>query len=440
MQYQINRCTAPCVGLVSKVDYALQVEQALGMLKGQDSQIKNNLISKMRLASDAKNYELAAEYRDMLEDLSQISSLSESSSAERDCDVVAMATHQGLISIHHLMIRKSQVDDAVGLVQLLPDPVNANDLDLLIVEYCLQQIRNGVFSKHLVLNISREFRMVLQDLIAKLSLGAYQILGKMNSEQKRWMNISKVNAESALHQYALSSSIKNLQLKYLRLYTGCQDDILTACIDVSHFQGEAMKASFVVFKNVTPLKSRYRQLSIKTVSQSNDVAAIYEAVGVFLRGWLKNFPELHVLIIDGGLAQLKSAQKQIDQSGFAVKHLVSIAKGVTRKREHETLLESVYGEMVPLQVKAELKLLFDYVRDESHRFAVRSHRYRLGKSRGYSSLLIIKGLGVARAKLLLQTFGGLKSLSQASAEDIALIKGISMRMAQSILKLLRDGG
>jgi excinuclease ABC subunit C len=438
MQYQINRCTAPCVNLVSKAEYGKQIEQALQVLAGNNNDCRTLLIDKMDQAAQLENYEGAAKYRDMLEDLSHVVSSVEGSTKLYNCDVITFVSNYGVVAISHLVIRQSKVDDSSNFVQVLPAFSEYESIESLVVQYCFMQIKHSLLSKQLIIDRSGEFRSVLKLLLDKSFPNCYSVLGKLNDEQKKWLKIANLNAQSAFNQHCLSITMRNQQLKQLRSFVGCEDDLYVACIDVSHFQGEAIKASFVVFKNVFPMKSSYRQLTIKTITKANDVAAISEAVEVFIAAWFKNHSFLHVLIIDGGRSQLQSAGKALNHLGLEVSRLISIAKGPSRKIEHEKVYGLKMNYIDELIIAPKLKALFDFARDESHRFAIRSHRNHLGKKRAYSSLLAIKGMGEKRAKILLNTFGSLRALSLASSDDIALIPGISVKMAEIILKMLRD--
>jgi excinuclease ABC subunit C len=210
------------------------------------------------------------------------------------------------------------------------------------------------------------------------------------------------------------------------------------CFDISHSFGEATVASCVVFDHAGPLKSAYRRFNIQGVQQADDYAALYQALS---RRYLKiqkgEEPLPDILFIDGGKGQLHQAEKVLQELNLQHLTVIAIAKGTTRKPGFETLYIS--GKNKPLIVSADSPALhlIQQIRDEAHRFAIKSHRQKRAKARNVSPLENIPGVGPKKRRELLRNLGGLQEIKRASIEELQRVTGISKKIAELIYNACR---
>lgn len=434
LQYEIRRCTAPCVGLVSAEDYATQVRMAADFLEGRDQAVTDELSAQMEQASQALDFERAAALRDQIAGIRSVQQKQHVDTASGDVDVVAMAMAHGMAVIAVLMIRQGRM---LGIRNWQPDIRGEEDGQVVLAAFLAHHYLNpddAGLPDEVIMSEALEDSEALSDAIRQQHGRRVRFAHKVRSERRRWLMMAEQNAQQTL--VSQLANRENIDARYAAL-----DELLgekleprrIECFDISHTGGEKAVASCVVFAADGASKSEYRRFNVAPPVGGDDYAAMEEAVRrryARLRRDTGKLPGL--LLIDGGKGQVSRVAAVLAELGFDDKPvLLGIAKGPARKAGMEVLCRPDGRELVPGEDHPALHLL-QQVRDEAHRFAITGHRARRGKARSQSSLEGIPGVGAARRRALLNHFGGLQPLRNAPAEEIARVQGISDTLAQTI--------
>ncbi len=436
LQYQIKRCSAPCVGLVSEADYAEDVRHTILFLEGKSNQVIDELIKRMDEAAAQLEYEKAAIHRDQIVSLRRLQETQYVSNEKGDLDVIAIEYQQGIACIQVFFIR-----DGLNLGNKSFFPKNARHqtvselLSAFIAQFYLSSLKTDRLIPSLIL-VSHPFedQALIETVLKEQSGHKVEIRDKVRGERLRWLQMAQANAQTALlsrlsNKASVVERFEELQ-KALNMDTVPQR---LECFDISHSSGEATVASCVVFDQSGPLKSDYRRFNIDNITPGDDYAAMHQAL---TRRYIRaakgegKLPDL--LVIDGGKGQVKQARDVLEELQLNSVRIIGITKGEGRKAEHDTLLLSETNEKVILPSNSKAMHLLQHIRDEAHRFAITGHKTRRAKTRKTSQLEKISGLGPKRRQELLKQFGGLQEVARAGVEDLAKIKGISKSLAQKI--------
>lgn len=436
LQHQIQRCAAPCVGLISAEEYAENVKLARLFLQGRNEQVLQRVAEKMQQASDKMDYELAARFRDQLQRLQKLQEQQSVYTTKRiDADVIAVAREGLDVCISVVFVRQGQV---LGNKTYFPKmSFVVSEVELL--ETFLQQLYiasnqlrplDELIVEHAV-DLSEEAKALISNRKLKLT-------HKPRSEKSQWLKMAQLNAQEKLRSHLAKE--QDWVERYLQL-----QDLLKLpavpkrleCVDISHTQGESTVASCVVFGPRGPLKADYRRFNIRGVQASDDYAAIHQVVMRRLRRLQeeeKKLPDL--FIIDGGKGQLAKAHEALVELGIDNVVLLAISKGPTRKVGMENLW--LVGKKLPIKLPPDNPAfhVLQQIRDESHRFAITGHRKQRDQKRKHSHLEDIPGIGAKRRRALLNHFGSLDAISKASVGEICKVEGVSKAMAELLKKNL----
>lgn len=433
LQYQIDRCTAPCVGYVSQADYAVDVEHARMFLEGRDDQIIHALVERMDRAAAAHDYEEAARCRDRIRDIRQVREQQAVSGVRGDLDVVACRSMDGQSCVQLFLIRDGR---NLGNRVFYPvTPEGADESDVIygfLTQYYLEQEPPAA----ILLSHEPQDREVLESVLHERAGHAVRLTTKVRGERRRWLDLARSNATDALTTRLASRAGMTARLQSLAGILGLeQPPARVECFDISHTGGEATVASCVVFTPEGPARNEYRRFNIADIAPGDDYAAMRQVIGRRYRRLLEDERPLpDVVLIDGGKGQLAQGRAAMDELGIAAGDVlvVGVAKGPERKPGLETLYigdplnEAHVGEDTP-----GLHLIQE-IRDEAHRFAITGHRGARGRTRRRSVLEDIPGLGPKRRTQLLKHFGGLQGVRRAGVDDLAQVPGISTRLARMI--------
>lgn len=431
LQYQIKRCTAPCVGLISHDDYMDDVRHAIMFLEGKNSAVINELIKKMERASDNREYENAARFRDQIASLKKLQEKQYIIGGSGDIDVIAVAVQDNMACIQVFFIRAGHnLGNKVFYTRTSIDTDEAEVLSAFIPQYYFEkQIPPILLVSHKPDDITP-----LTQVMSEKSGGRIRIIFNTRGERARWLEMARQNARHSLEQYL--SSKANMAQRFGALQEALDLDSQpqrVECFDISHTMGEATVASCVVFDINGPLKSDYRRFNIKDITPGDDYAAMAQALQRRYKKLKEGEGKIpDILFIDGGKGQLAEAERMIEELQIQGVSLISIAKGPGRKPGTEVLHLSGRSTPIILPADSPALHLIQQVRDEAHRFAITGHRQRRARSRGTSVLENIPGLGSKRRQNLLKQFGGLQGVSSAGVEDLASVNGISRQLAQKI--------
>lgn len=440
LQYQINRCTAPCVKYVSKEDYSKQVAHARLFLEGKNNDIINELSSKMEILSSQKKYEEAAFHRDTIAKLRSLQQKQVAgSSYSINVDIVQIYQHLGRVAITIVALRQGRL---LGHKTHFPTvPSGLDDEQIMfsfLSQYYLRPASKDQRPSKVVVGIALADKKDLEQYLADIFKHKVKVTSRCHASYKEYLSMALANAKSDLSRKLNDSLSPGKRLFSLQQALALPESISRIeCFDISHTQGKDTVASCVVFTKDGCYKSDYRRFTISGITPGDDYAAMSDALErryTKLKDSDSILPDL--LLIDGGRGQLKQAVGIMNKLGLSEIELLAIAKGEGRKPGLETLF--LYGGASPIRLPADhvaLHLLQE-IRDEAHRFAIVGHRSKRSKSLLASPLDDIEGVGAVRRNLLLRYFGGMQGVLQASAIDISKVPGISLVLAEAIYKEL----
>ena len=431
LQHQIERCTAPCVGLISDADYRTDVHQAAMFLQGKTNEVIDALGEQMNTAAADQEYELAVVFRNRMQALRQVQAKQFVSDFNvSDADVIACAELQGQHCINLVMIRGGR---HLGDRSYMPKNSDGETLENSMEAFLAQHYVAQNTPPLIVVGIKIE-KTILEEVLSEQAGRKVKININAIGDKRVWLKMAQTNAELALGQRAATSANQSAKLVALREALHLPDSTeRIECFDISHTMGEATVGSCVVFDRGDMQNSEYRRYNITGITPGDDYAAMRD---VLTRRYKKVAagegvrPDL--VFIDGGKGQLSVAVEVMLAVGLEDILLIGIAKGEERRPGLETMIFSDTGEMLNLEKDNKGLHLLQQIRDEAHRFAITGHRAKRAKARMHSSLEDIEGIGAKRRKALLTRFGGLDGVKSASIDEIANVEGISQSLAEKI--------
>ncbi|MDH5230466.1 MAG: excinuclease ABC subunit UvrC [Gammaproteobacteria bacterium] len=436
LQYQIKRCSAPCVELISEKDYAEQVRHAIMFLSGKNNDVLNELADQMQHASDQMDYEKAAVFRDQIAALRKVQERQYvSGDQQNNLDVIAVVNQGEVVCVQLFMIRGGH---NLGNKVFYPKAGNAETshelLSAFIAQHYLGKNNSQMLPDELLVNIEPDDKDWLCSVLTEQAGRKIAISDKLRGERARWIAMAQNNANIALQIHLQGKATLLARFEALQDALNLDEPPMRLeCFDISHTMGEETVASCVVFDQSGAVKSDYRRFNIKDITPGDDYAAMYQALTRRYKKIKQGEGKLpDILLIDGGKGQLKQAENVLRELQVEGVLMVGVAKGPDRKPGMETLFLSGQPQAFILPASSPALHLIQQVRDEAHRFAITGHRTRRGKKRETSTLEEIPGLGPKRRQELLRQFGGLQGISRAGVEDIARTKGISKELAQKI--------
>ncbi len=429
LQYQIKRCSAPCVGLISPEDYKVDVENSIRFLRGDTKELNQELIGKMEEAAEALAFEKAVFYRDRLALLRDIQTQQAIYTVKGEADILAIAYMAGVTCVQIMHVRNGKM---LGGKAYFPDMVD-DDLSQMMSDFIANfyfQVADEIPAE-LIVNVELTDRAQLEQALSQHFEQKVQIKHKVRETRAEWLELAQMNV-----QHAIKGKLSNhfeLNERFHQLEQVLQRPVdRIECFDISHTMGEATIASCVVFDSGGARKRDYRQFAIEDITGGDDYAAMRQAL---TRRYKKSMlPDL--LLIDGGKGQLHMAMEVMQDLGLDA-FMVGVSKGEGRKPGLETL-HFTDGTKIQLPEDHKALHLIQQVRDEAHRFAITRHRAKRDKSRGRSVLEVIPGLGPKRRRDLLTHFGGIQGVLKASEKDLTLVPGLGAVMARTIYKILHE--
>lgn len=435
LQYQIERCTAPCVDLISVEDYRRDVSHATMFLQGREQQVMDELGEKMMAAAEDQEYEMAAVYRDRMQSLRQVQAKQfVSDFAVNDADVIAVAELMGEHCVNLVMIRGGR---HLGDKSFFPKNAHGAELQDTMQAFLEQYYVSQNMPPLIIVGVPIETE-ALEEVFTQQAGRKVKINSNAIGDKRVWLKMAETNADLALQQRAAQHSNQQARLTALREALDLSETTeRIECFDISHTMGEATVASCVVFDKGQMQNSEYRRYNITGITPGDDYAAMRDAL---TRRYKKvaagegKLPDL--VFIDGGKGQLGVAVEVMQEVGLPDILLVGIAKGEERKPGLEQMFFPNRDTPIGLKKDNPGLHLLQQIRDEAHRFAITGHRARRGKARMHSSLEDIEGIGAKRRKALLVRFGGLDGVKNASVDELAQVEGISQMLAEKIYQEL----
>lgn len=436
LQYQIDRCTAPCVGKVTEEDYAEQVRMALAFLEGRDQAVTDELERDMEAAAERLDFEEAARLRDQIAAIRSVQQRQYVDTGRGNVDVVACRVRHGMAVVEVLFIRGGRVlGHHTHLPRTRGDLAEEAVLEAFLPQYYLAPSEDQVPPREVVVGRPVPGMEALEQALARHHGRRVRLATRVRGERARWLDMALRNADESLaRELAARESLEGRFAALNQLLGRTEQGIgRIECFDISHTRGEKAVASCVVFNQEGAVKSDYRRFNVSPGQEGDDYAALAEAVGRRYRRLSREQGRLpDLLLIDGGKGQVSSVAAVLEELGLTdALPLLGISKGPSRKPGLEVLHRPDGSTLTPAADDPALHLL-QQVRDEAHRFAITGHRQRRGKPRKGSRLEEIPGVGPRRRKALLTHFGGLGQLRNASIEAIEAVPGISRGKAEEI--------
>lgn len=440
LQYQIKRCTAPCVGLVSEEDYRRQVALAIDFLDGRDGAVTDALERRMAAAAEALDFERAAELRDQIAAIRLVQQKQYVDTDRGDVDVLAVLARHGIAVVEILVVRQGRVlGHHSYFPKVRPEDTEEDVLDAFLSQYYLGDRGDLALPAEVILDRPVGGLETLAAALREARGRKVRFASTVRGERLAWLRMAKENAEQSL--IGKLTSRDNINQRYAalaRLLDVKSPPARIECFDISHTGGEQAVASCVVFGPEGAIKGDYRRFNVSPPQGGDDYAALAEAVTRRYQRMAregKALPEL--LLIDGGKGQVGAVIAALALIDLATLPVLGISKGPSRKAGLEVLHHGDGRTFAPTADDPALHLL-QQIRDEAHRFALTGHRARRGKARSASLLEEIPGIGPRRRQQLLNHFGGLQQLRNASVESLASAPGISRSLAESIYAWLHD--
>lgn len=443
LQYQIDRCSGPCVGLVDRADYAEDVRHAAMFLEGRSEAMIEELVERMEAASRRLDFELAARYRDQISGLRRVQERQYVGGAKGDVDVVAVCREEGVGVVQVMEIRNGRnLGSHTRAPRNLLGATEEDILEAFLAQYYLSDDR--FIPRRIVLDRPLQGLEPLVEAVSRRSGRKVSIGMGRRGNRARWVEMARENAEVALRQrLADRSTLRDRFAALAEALALPEPPARIECFDVSHTDGEATVASCVAFGAEGPLKSDYRRFNVRGVAPGDDYAAMRQALARRFAsrnegGAEAAAPLPDLLLIDGGRGQLGRALEVLEELALTGIETAAVAKGPGRKPGFESVFRP--GRASPLDLREDSPALhfIQQIRDEAHRFAITGHRSQRAKRRRTSTLETLPGVGPVLRQRLLTEFGGLPGVRRAGVEDLARVRGVSPRLAREVYERLRE--
>jgi excinuclease ABC subunit C len=441
--HQIGRCSAPCVELITREDYRIDVENAGKFLRGRQTEVLADLEHKMHAFAGELKFEQAAAVRNQIQSLSRVlHAQSMETTGDADVDVIAVVVQGGRACVNLAMVRggrhlgdrayfPTQVGEALGEA-----PIEVEVLAAFLAQHYAEKFIPGT----LILNVEFDQPALMMALTEQCG-HRINLIFQPQGQRRQWLEMAQKGAEISLarllSEQGSQQSRTRALAEALALDTEDLDSLRIECFDISHTAGEATQASCVVFHHHTMQNSEYRRFNINGITPGDDYAAMrqvltrrYEKVA----GGDGVMPD--VVLVDGGKGQVEMARQVFSELGLDIGLIVGVAKGEGRRVGLETLIFADGRPPQELGKESAALMLVALIRDEAHRFAITGMRAKRAKARQASRLEEIEGIGAKRRQRLLARFGGLRGVVDASIEDLMSVEGISSTLAEEIYRQL----
>ena len=458
--YQIKRCTAPCVRLISDADYAADVAHAEQFLRGQTQELLQVLEQRMMAHSDALRFEQAALIRNQIQSLSRVlHQQAVEVGSEADVDILAVKVQGGRACVNLAMVRggrhlgdrayfPTQLEDAHALAAV------REDAELTTVE---AQVLDAFIAQH-YLAVPAPAQLITSEPVARALLQALSdkeehpiaATHAPRGQRRIWLEMAQQNAALQLARLLAEEGSQQARTRALAEALDLPSDQLELlrieCFDISHTAGEATQASCVVFEGHRMVSSEYRRYKIDGITPGDDYAAMrqvlarrYGKIAETLReqgnAATVRMPDL--VLVDGGKGQVAMARQVFEELALDISLIVGVEKGEGRKVGLEELVFADGRPKVYLGHDSAALMLVAQIRDEAHRFAITGMRAQRARVRtGASRLEDIAGVGPKKRARLLQRFGGARGVEAASVEDLMTVEGVSRALAEDIYRAL----
>lgn len=440
--HQIKRCSGPCVGLINEQDYQQDVKNASELLGGRTQEVMKSLEKRMMSHSDALEFEAAADVRNQINALSKVlHQQSVDSVDDRDVDILAVMVQAGKACVNLAMVRGGR---HLGDSPYFPTHVEGAQ-PVEVLEAFISQHYLEIAAPPTLITSHAVDKSLIRALSDQMGVKMH-VIHQPREQRKSWLDMAQQNASIKLSRLLAEEGSQQSRTRALvdalDLAPEDMDNFLIECFDISHTAGEATQASCVVFHHHQMQSAQYRRYNIDGITPGDDYAAMrqvltrrYSKLAEAVRAGEARFPDL--VLIDGGKGQISMAKSVFESLELDISRLVGVEKGDGRKVGLEELVFADGRLKLTLSQDSAALMLVAQIRDEAHRFAITGMRAKRAKVRtGSSSLEEIAGVGPRKRAKLLQRFGGVRGVADASVQDLCTVEGISLALAQAIYAAL----
>lgn len=430
LNYHIKLCNAPCKEGIDEETYRSRVMEAVNLLRGDTSVLLRELGENMLSAAQKQDFEAAAEIRDQIRDIKQLSQQQIATSGTDDRDVIAAISDGNMVYLQIFYVRDGSM---VGKADFsLSGTDSSTDIAVAMAEFLKQYYQDSPIPPEILVQYDVPEKDLIVKWLGQRSGREVKLRVPLKGEKKKLMDMAIRNAEMAMRVSRLvASPQESAMLALEELKKVLSLEVLPEHIeafDISNISGTNAVGSMVFFENGRPANSRYRQHNIKTVKGIDDFAMMAELVGRRYSKLIReNAPLPDLILIDGGPGQVSAAKSSLDELGLDIPMI-----GLAKRFEHIITTKKGSDEVIILpKTSLALKLLMQ-IRDEAHRFAVTSHRRRRSAKLTHSELDAVAGVGPLKKKALIEHFGSVEKIRLASLEELILVDGISRNLAERI--------
>ena len=428
LQYEIGRCSAPCIGLIGKEEYITEVESAELLLEGKSEDLINNFYREMDEFSQNKDYEKAAIYRDRISALRDIQRSQSIAGFNKNRDAIYVSFSSNKVKVGVTSVNQGWVTGHKNFLQI----EGMQEEDILEKFITQNYLLGKQCPKFLVINQKLENKILLEEALSAEHSKKISIITRPGKKDKGLLDLCKVNTEYVLRK---NKPDKGIDTKFQELKAGLKlgnDLDLIESYDISHHAGKNAVAGCVVYSDQGKASELYRTYNISNSNWGNDIGSMKELIKKrFSDSESKILPSL--IIIDGGKIHLKQVLNTFKDLNISDVNVVSISKGVRRRASFDSI-HLANGETINVDQNSIFHQFIQEIRDETHRYAISIQKKKMRKVSIKSSIDELSGVGSIRKKLLLRYFGSLEQIKRASIDDLCEVSGIGKSTAESIYR------
>jgi excinuclease ABC subunit C len=430
IEFQMKRCSAPCVQKINKLDYFEDITSAKSFLTSSDTKTVERLMREINKAISELDFEKAAEIRDRLNRLNLLKEEQSVVTLANDVDIFSVSSEMSYLGVSIIVVRNGKIRGTKThlIKQALYSSFDEVYQSAIFNFYEYQlDIPNKVLCTY-----ELEDKKILEDMFESKHQKKVRIIHSPSKSIRPIFNLCKLNAEQVIKNHISKEDKYTFALNEICGYVGLKHINKIEAYDVSHISGENGVASSIVFTKTGPEKKSYRLFNIPNHLSGNDVGSLEHV----LERRIKYFDDPKIkpdlLLIDGGKTQLKFVNSVLDKSDHKDLKAISIVKGTNRIRATETIISR--DGILELDKNSKAFLILQEMRDESHRFAIQAQRKKKRKTISKSELDSIKGIGNILKRRLLKKFKSIKNIKTANLTDLMTVEGINEKIAELIMK------
>ena len=430
IEFQMKRCSAPCVQKINKVDYFEDITSAKSFLSSSDTKMIEKLTTDIQKAVTKLDFEKAAEIRDRLKRLKLLKEEQSVVTMANDIDIFSVSSEMSYLGISIIVVRNGKIR---GTKTHLIKQAHYNSFDDVYQSAIFNFYDNQLdIPKKILCAFKLEKKKLLEEMFLKKHKVKVKIINSPSKSIRPIFNLCKINAMQVIKNHISKEDKYTFASNELSNLLGIKEIKKIEGYDVSHISGDNAVASCVVYSNKGQLKKEYRLFNIPTNLSGNDVGSLEHVINRRLKYYDDPNIKPDLILIDGGKTQLNFVKDVLNISKHNDIDVISIVKGSKRVRSTETIIST--SGVVEFDKYSKAFLFLQEIRDESHRFALQAQRKNKRKSIKESELDMIDGIGVVLKSKLLKSFGSMKNIKSARKKDLMSVEGISEKIAIKIKK------